>query len=219
VKTAVNSNILLINTSSKKIEFAYNKKGDFCILNELDESKNADDLVFEIKAEFDNLGLCFQDIDYVGLLNGPGSYTGLRIGSAIAKAICFATGSDLVEIHSLDMIAKKFYLSYPNEENKVIPLIFSNMKTEEFYYAVYKDGFRVSEFSIAVLDEIRHNAGIFVVNEKTGFDFPIGMETVDLAEKSNINSLFRITEEFISEKKISDFRMSEPFYMKQFFGD
>jgi tRNA threonylcarbamoyladenosine biosynthesis protein TsaB len=210
---------LLINTSSKKIEFAYNKKGDFCILNELDESKNADDLVFEIKAEFDNLGLCFQDIDYVGLLNGPGSYTGLRIGSAIAKAICFATGSDLVEIHSLDMIAKKFYLSYPNEENKVIPLIFSNMKTEEFYYAVYKDGFRVSEFSIAVLDEIRHNAGIFVVNEKTGFDFPIGMETVDLSEKSNIHSLFRITEEFISEKRISDFRMSEPFYMKQFFGD
>ncbi len=95
MKTDRNSNILLINTSSKKIEFAYNKKGDFCILKELDESKNADDLVFEIKTEFDKLDLCFQEIDYVGLLNGPGSYTGLRIGSAISKAICFATGCGL----------------------------------------------------------------------------------------------------------------------------
>ncbi len=127
--------------------------------------------------------------------------------------------ADLVEIHSLDMIAKKFYVSYPNEVNNVIPLIFSNMKTEEFYYAVYKDGIRVSEFDISVLDDIRQNEGIFVVNEKTRFNFPEGMETVDLVEKSDIHSLFSITKEYISEKRISDFSISEPFYMKQFFGD
>lgn len=212
-------NILLINTFSKKIEFAYNKKGDFCILKELDESKNADDLVLEIKTKFDEQGLCFQEIDYVGFVNGPGSYTGLRVGSAIAKAICFATGSELVEVHTLDLISYKYYENYPTEESNVIPLVFSNMKTEEFYFAVYKDKIRVTDYGVAVLKDIEKYEGITVTNEKNRFSFPVGIRVCDLSDKSDIHSLYKLIFGLVSENKVSDFRTSEPYYMKHFFGD
>lgn len=214
-----NSNILLINSFSKKIEFAYNKKGDFCILKELDESKNADDLVLEIKTEFDEQGLCFQEIDYVGYVNGPGSYTGLRVGSAIVKAVCFATGAELAEVHTLDLISSKFYGRYPNEAGKVIPIVFSNMKTEEFYYAEYKDKIRISDYSTAVLQEIQKKDGIIAVNEKNSFVFPDGLKIYDLSRETDIETMYNIVHGLVLEKRLSDFRTSEPFYMKQFFGD
>lgn len=211
-------NVLLLDTASRKIEFAYNKKSDFCILKELDDSKNADDLVYEIKSEFDEQEFCFQDIDFIGLANGPGSFTGLRIGSAISKAICLATGAELIEINSLDLIAEKYYLSN-NAGEKVIPMIFSGMKTGEFYYAVYEKNNRVSDYKSALLEEIEEHGCLFILNNKVKYSFPNSMKIVDLSGDSNMNAMFSIAIKRINEGQISDFRTSEPFYMKQFLGN
>ncbi len=210
-------NILLIDTSSRKIEFAYNKKSDFCILKTLDESKNADDLVYEMKSEFDEQGFCFQDIDYIGLANGPGSYTGLRIGSAISKAVCFATGAELVEVSSLDLIAEKYYLNN-NGDEIVIPLIFSGMKTGEFYFAVFENGKRTTDYQTATLKEIEKIEGLFLLNDKVKFDFPENMKIINISGSTNLTALYNATVRLINDGNISDYRTSEPFYMKQFLG-
>lgn len=42
----------------------------------------------------------------VALSSGPGSYTGLRIGSSIAKGICFGMGIPLVSVPTLELIAE-----------------------------------------------------------------------------------------------------------------
>ncbi len=211
-------NVLLIDTASKKIEFAYNKKSDFCILKTLDDSKNADDLVYEIKSEFDDKGFCFQDVDFIGLANGPGSFTGLRIGSAISKAVCFATGAELIEINSLDLIAEKYYLNN-NGNDKVIPLIFSGMKSGEFYYAVFENGKRVTDYQTAVLKEIEKTEGLFLLNDKVMHIFPEGLKTVNMCDGTNLKALFGLAVKKINEEQISDYRASEPFYMKQFLGN
>ncbi len=210
-------NILLIDTASRKIEFAYNKKGDFCILKTLDDSKNADDLVYEIKSEFDEQGFCFQDVDFIGLANGPGSFTGLRIGSAISKAVCFATGAELIEINSLDLIAEKYYMNN-NGKDKVIPLIFSGMKSGEFYYAVFENGKRVTGYQTAEPKEIEKIEGLLLLNDKVIYDFPENMRTVNMCNVTNLKALFSLAVKSINEGQISDYKTSEPFYMKQFLG-
>lgn len=210
-------NVLLIDTASKKIEFAYNKKSDFCILKTLDDSKNADDLVYEIKSEFDEQGFCFQDIDFIGLANGPGSFTGLRIGSAISKAVCFATGAELIEINSLDLIAEKYYLNN-NRKDKVIPLIFSGMKSGEFYLTVFENDKRVSDYQTAVPKDIEKFEGLFLLNDKIVYDFPESMRTFNMCDGTNLNALFSLAVKRINEGQISDYKTSEPFYMKQFLG-
>lgn len=212
-------NILLLDTSSKKIEFAYNKKGVFCILKTLEEDKNADDLVYEIKKEFDGHGLNFQEISYVGLSNGPGSFTGLRIGSAVAKGICAGSNAKLIEVSSLDLIAVKYAEENSKEDVSVIPIIFSNSRTGEFYYAEYKGVKRVSEYKVAVLDDIIRTNSDFILNEKTDYSFPVDLRVINLSDISNMPVLYKLTKEHIEEGRIIDYGLSEPFYMKRFYGD
>lgn len=211
-------NILLLDTSSKKIEFAYNQKGDFIILKTLEEEKNADDLVYEIKKEFDGHGFSFQEIDYVGLSNGPGSFTGLRIGSAVAKGICIGSSAKLIEVSSLDLIAVK-YSEVTKKDGIITPMIFSNSRTGEFYFAEYKGIDRISDYKIAVLEEIVKTNSDFIINEKTDYSFPENLGVINLSDTSNMQSLYNISKNLIDEGKISDYSRSEPFYMKRFYGD
>ena len=46
-----------------------------------------------------------QDLDAVAIGRGPGSYTGLRIGTSFAKGLCYALGIPLVAVGSLEAMA------------------------------------------------------------------------------------------------------------------
>lgn len=46
------------------------------------------------------------DIDAVAVTAGPGSYTGLRVGLASAKGICFAFGKPLIMVDTLEVMAQ-----------------------------------------------------------------------------------------------------------------
>ncbi|MFK8102893.1 MAG: tRNA (adenosine(37)-N6)-threonylcarbamoyltransferase complex dimerization subunit type 1 TsaB [Saprospiraceae bacterium] len=46
-----------------------------------------------------------RELDAVVLSKGPGSYTGLRVGSSAAKGICYALDKPLIAIHTLQQIA------------------------------------------------------------------------------------------------------------------
>lgn len=50
-------------------------------------------------------GKMLQDIDAVAVSNGPGSYTGLRVGLSTAKGLCYGLGKPLISIGTLDLLA------------------------------------------------------------------------------------------------------------------
>lgn len=52
----------------------------------------------------DDCGLTLDDIDLVAVSDGPGSYTGLRIGISAVKGICFA-GKSCVGVSTLEALA------------------------------------------------------------------------------------------------------------------
>lgn len=45
------------------------------------------------------------DLDLVAVCEGPGSFTGLRIGITAAKTLAYATGADVVAVNTLEVIA------------------------------------------------------------------------------------------------------------------
>ena len=78
-----------------------------------------------MKAEFD-----FSSADFFACVVGAGSFTGIRIGVATIKAMCFAFNKPCLSITSFDTLAY-------NEKGSVLALI--DAKHNGFYACGYKD--------------------------------------------------------------------------------
>lgn len=50
-------------------------------------------------------GLDWNSLDYVALTNGPGYFTGIRVGAAYASGVAYACGAKIIPVSSLDMLA------------------------------------------------------------------------------------------------------------------
>ncbi len=69
---------------------------------EKDMSKYA---LFKVKEMMDELNLKPNDVDEIIVVNGPGSYTGLRVGVTIAKTYAWGLSKKLAKISSLYVMA------------------------------------------------------------------------------------------------------------------
>ena len=74
-----------------------------------------------------------KDIDAVAVSIGPGSYTGLRIGLAFAKGLCYALNIPLISINTLQILAASAQIE--NDNAILIPMI--DARRMEVYTAAF----------------------------------------------------------------------------------
>lgn len=79
-----------------------------------------------------NSGCAVDELDAIGVSQGPGSFTGLRVGIATAKGLVLAAGKPLVAFSSLAMLA----MNLPYAEFPVCAMF--DAKKNEVYAAVYR---------------------------------------------------------------------------------
>ena len=58
-----------------------------------------------IEEAFNNVSFELKDIDKILVCNGPGSFTGIRVGVTVVKTIAWSLKKDVVPISSLELIA------------------------------------------------------------------------------------------------------------------
>ncbi|MBR7017588.1 MAG: tRNA (adenosine(37)-N6)-threonylcarbamoyltransferase complex dimerization subunit type 1 TsaB [Prevotella sp.] len=75
-------------------------------------------------------------LDAVAVSSGPGSYTGLRIGTSMAKGICYGRDAKLIAIPTLELMSVPVLLREELEDDALLcPMI--DARRMEVYAAVY----------------------------------------------------------------------------------
>ena len=98
--------ILSIETSTSICSVAIHEQGKLLALAEIKEpGAHAEKLLLLVDEVFEKAGLSFTDLDAVAVSQGPGSYTGLRIGVSNAKGIAYALDIPLIGINTLQAMA------------------------------------------------------------------------------------------------------------------
>ena len=91
------------------------------------------------------LDLDLSSLDAIAVAKGPGSFTGLRIGSATAKGIALALDKPVAEISTLEAMA---YALYP-AQTLIVPIM--DARRSQVYTGIYR--FKDEEFVCVSADE------------------------------------------------------------------
>ncbi len=125
-------NILALSTTSTSGSIAIYNKDHISYINHLDiKVTHSERLLPQIDAGLKNSKIDISDIGLVVIANGPGSFTGVRIGLATAKGICMAHNIPLLPINTLELLANNIF---PANRN-ILTLIDARMA--EVYAALY----------------------------------------------------------------------------------
>ncbi|WP_396177845.1 tRNA (adenosine(37)-N6)-threonylcarbamoyltransferase complex dimerization subunit type 1 TsaB [Flavobacterium sp.] len=113
--------ILNIETATKNCSVALSKNGETIALREIAEEgfSHAEKLHVFIEEIISESAISFQDLTAIAVSQGPGSYTGLRIGVSSAKGLCYALNIPLIAVDTLQSLAAQ--ISIPN--GLIIPMI------------------------------------------------------------------------------------------------
>lgn len=150
----MNERIILLETSGSVTSVALAEEGKIVAVRQTEKPRMQASLtaVF-IDEVLKERGIGVKDCDAVCLSMGPGSYTGLRVGSSTAKGLCFGAGIPLIAVGTLDVIVAKAIEEglVPEGCKYIIPMI--DARRMEVYTALYSpEGKRLDEVKALIID-------------------------------------------------------------------
>ncbi|MAT53245.1 MAG: tRNA (adenosine(37)-N6)-threonylcarbamoyltransferase complex dimerization subunit type 1 TsaB [Saprospirales bacterium] len=82
-------------------------------------------------------GKTLEELKAVAVSSGPGSYSSLRVGTSVAKGICYALDIPLIGIDTLQALALAAQRAMPIDGALYIPMI--DARRMEVYYRIFDD--------------------------------------------------------------------------------
>jgi tRNA threonylcarbamoyladenosine biosynthesis protein TsaB len=126
--------ILAIDTSSAAMSVSAENDGCFCTLCINAGMKQSEKLIPAIEYVLGEAGITPAELDLCGVSEGPGSFTGLRLGYSAVKALSLYSGCPVYAIPTLSAWA----YSYRQWPGIVIPAI--DAKKKRFYADLFRQG-------------------------------------------------------------------------------
>ena len=128
--------ILSIETSTHVCSVALHEDAQLIGVYELfTEKSHASAITLLIDQLLHNAGFQLADVSAVAVSKGPGSYTGLRIGVATAKGLCYALDKPLLSVSTLQAMAYGVSKQYPIKDFLFCPML--DARRMEVYCEVF----------------------------------------------------------------------------------
>jgi tRNA threonylcarbamoyladenosine biosynthesis protein TsaB len=125
--------ILNIETSTKNCSVSIAQNGENIAIKEMANEgySHAEFLHVFIEKLLEENGLKTKDLHAIAVSQGPGSYTGLRIGVSAAKGLCFAVDIPLIAVETLTVLAHQVNVA----NGLIIPMV--DARRMEVYSAIF----------------------------------------------------------------------------------
>jgi tRNA threonylcarbamoyladenosine biosynthesis protein TsaB len=124
--------ILALDTATRRASVAICRGSDVLAEGSREVTTHSEGLMPLVDEMLRQSGVATADLDAVVCGVGPGSFTGLRIGMATAKGLCFAAGKPLYGVSSLQALA------LGAGEGLVAAVL--DARRREVYLGLYRDG-------------------------------------------------------------------------------
>ena len=218
--------ILNIETSTNVCSVAISEDGQ-CIYHDEDRTGPNHN---ERLGQFVDEALSFADshaipVDGVAISMGPGSYTGLRIGTSMAKGVCYGFGIPLVAVPTLELMCVPVLLRHDDlpEDALLCPML--DARRMEVYAGIYNRALKpVREIRADVVDAETYRE---YLDEHPVYFFGNGAEKcMEVINHPNAHFfkgieplakyMFPLAERRMMRGETEDVAYFEPFYLKDF---
>ncbi len=214
--------ILHLETATKTCSVAISVNAKLIDVIEIHEDQyiHGEKLTLFIQEILTKNSIAFDKLSAVSISSGPGSYTGLRIGVATAKGICFAKNIPLIEIDTLQAFENCARKSFPSETICVM----LDARRMEVYSSIFDASRKtVKSISADILDDntYREFEPFVCVGNGSTKCKEIWSErnihfndTVQLSASGQVELAFN---KFVN-KQFADLAYFEPNYLKEFYS-
>lgn len=163
-------------------------------------------------------------LDAVAVSEGPGSYTGLRIGVSMAKGVCYGRGLKLIAVPTLKLLCVRLLLTEELPDDALLcPMI--DARRMEVYSALYDRALKpVREIRADIVDRetyleyLEKHPVWFLGNGSTKcrdvIDHPAAHFIEDVMPEARW--MFPLAEQSFNRGEFRDVAYFEPYYLKDF---
>ena len=218
--------ILNIETSTAVCSAALSDGGKVISLQESSQSNiHAEKLAVFINVLMEQAALPYSALDAIAVGTGPGSYTGLRIGTSTAKGLCYALDKPLIAVPTLKAMALASFAGLKRKDIYYCSVI--DARRLEVYSGLYDfEGNEIKPVEAKILDEFSYTE----ILGETGIAFAgDGMPKLkNLSPPDDIHRIWLddvyasaknmavLSEEAFSTRNFADVAYYQPFYLKDF---
>jgi tRNA threonylcarbamoyladenosine biosynthesis protein TsaB len=212
--------ILNIETATKNCSVALSKAGKTLAIRELSGQNfsHAEKLHVFIEELFIETNFKLQDLNAIAVSQGPGSYTGLRIGVSSAKGFCYALAVPLISVDTLELLARKITIA----EGIIVPMI--DARRMEVFCAFFDNNYNkiretkaeiIGETSYKDISETLHLIGDGAIKFKDVLTDPKFQYYPEI-EFPSATEMAQVSFRKFQNNQFEDVAYFEPFYLKNF---
>jgi tRNA threonylcarbamoyladenosine biosynthesis protein TsaB len=215
--------ILSLETSASTCSVALHEKKTIVKTLEIHESQaHAAKLAILIDQIFKETDNKINQLNAVAISSGPGSYTGLRIGTSVAKGICYALNIPLITVETLELLTFQFNLSYTKAGLRC-PMI--DARRMEVYCKVFNQNLEtILPVEAKIIDEnsfreLLDTNKVFFFGDgsgkcKTMIQHPNASFAENIFPQASALGMFAF--EKFDKSQFEDVEKFRPFYLKEF---